>query len=97
MVAVPDYMRSTYTMIVCAYESEIPDQDYYPLIHVLREADMSYRSIAHVISLAKGGNPDDYLYDVGHLMPTMTIERQDVNRVIQKLNPCGYDSWRVEE
>lgn len=72
---VPDYIKSTFQMLVCAYPSGISDEDYYPLIHVLRGADMSYRSIAHAIPLVKGGDPDDYLYDVGHLMPTMIMER----------------------
>lgn len=93
---IPSYMCSTYQMILCAYPAGISQTDYHPLLYVLQESGMSYRSVAHAISLVIGGTIGEHSYQVGNVVSNIKLMEDDVNRVLPKLRQYGYDEWTKE-
>ena len=94
---VPEYLQSTIDMIVKSYPNGIPKDDYYPLIKIMKNCDMSDRSVAHVIAILKKGKYRDYLYDVAHIMPNTVITQAQMDSVVKRLSPNGYEAWLKEE
>lgn len=94
---IPLHMRLTYQMLLCAYPDGIPQTDYHPLLYVLQDSGMSYRSVAHAISLVMGGTIGEHSYQVGNVVSNITLREDDIGRILHKLRQCGYDEWIKEE
>jgi hypothetical protein len=83
-------------MLWCAFDSGIADDEYWPLIAVLREY-MSFRGIAKVISVADAKY--DYWAVFNDAMRFSTSSVPDwtqVYRIRDRLMPCGYVEWADE-
>lgn len=93
---VPDELRSTYTMIRCAFPAGIPQDAYSPLLAVLGE-QMSFRGTATVVAFVQGGNYIQYLNDAYAALSHNGPDAVAVERVKQALVPCGYQAWLDEE
>jgi hypothetical protein len=94
--AIPDELRSTYTMIRCAFLQGISQDDHLPLLAVLGE-QMLFRQAAAVIALLQGGTYVQYLNDAYAALSHIGPEAAAVQRVKQVLVPCGYQAWLDEE
>jgi hypothetical protein len=92
---VPEELRTTYTMIRCAFPTDIPANAYFPLLAILCEA-MSFRGAAETIALFLGGDYVQYLNDAYGARSSKAPEEPEVQRVKALLMPCGYHAWLDE-
>jgi hypothetical protein len=91
---VPEELRTTYTMIRCAFPTEIPADAYFPLLAILCEA-MSFRGAAQTIVFF-GGDYVQYLNDVFAACSTEAPAELEVQHVKALLMRCGYQAWLDE-
>jgi hypothetical protein len=93
---VDDSLLSTLEMLWCAFDSGIGEDEYWPLIAVLREY-LSFRAIARVITVMD--TRYEY-YTVFNDAMRFTAERVPdwtrVYRLRDRLMPCGYIDWANE-
>jgi hypothetical protein len=75
----------------------MPEEDYYPLLAIMKETGMSDRSVSSAIAAYKGGDYIDYLYDVEHVLPNRHVPEAERERVRARLKPHGFDEWAEEE
>jgi hypothetical protein len=94
--AIPDELRSTYTMTRCAFPQSISQDDYLPLLAVLGE-QMSFRQAAAVIALLQGKTYVQYLNDAYAALSHIGPDAAAVQQVKQVLVPCGYQAWLDKE
>ena len=94
---VPEELRSTCRLLLRAYPRGIPEQDYYPLLAIMKKTGMSDRSAASAIAAFKGGDYLDFLYDVAHVLPNREVLETEVERVRAVLEPHGFDEWAAED
>ncbi len=94
---IPNYFKSTVDMIESAYSSGFLEDDYFPLIKIMKSSGMSDRSVAEVLSILLGGKYINYLYDVAHLTPNKNIDAETISNIIHKLKGFGYDEWLAED
>lgn len=90
-------MKLTIEMFQRAYPQGITPEDYYTCIRIMKDSGMSDRSVAQAIGILKNKDYMDVLYDVAHEMPNRKIEAGEINRVVEKLKPHGYDRWLEED
>lgn len=93
---IPMELRSTYSMLECAFPDGIDDDSYLPLLAVL-EQSMGYRGLARVVSLFTGKDYGNVLNDVYGITSTHIPLPDAVARVKERLGPCRYDEWLGEE
>jgi hypothetical protein len=94
---IPDYFLSTIRMLDATYPSGVPEGDYYPLLRVFKDSGMSDRSVADVMTIYLQGDYTRCLYEVAQILPNKKIANEDVERVIAKLRPNGYEDWLLDE
>ena len=89
---VPDYLHELFDLVHCAYPIRIPEEDYWSVIALLHPY-CSFRTIPHVLAAL---TDKDYFWiynDVmGFGMDPMPPD-EDIARVKQKLDACGYQEW----
>jgi hypothetical protein len=90
-------MRSTVSLLSNAFPAGIPVGDLPPLIELMRESGMSNRAIAEALTLAHGGDYDDYLYQISHVVPTSSISSKDKERLRRQMLPYGFEQWAEEK
>jgi uncharacterized protein DUF3349 len=92
---VPYYLQDTYEMLKCAYPGGINEEDYIPVLAVLHP-HMSNRTLARVLAAL---TDRDYIYALNETMgfqvgdPLYPFEASDIDRVKEKLMPCGFEEW----
>ena len=96
-VEVPSHLKSTINMIKSAYPSGIPSDDYFPLIRIMKDSGMSDRNVSEVLSILRGGKYVDYMYDVAHLAPNKSINKNTISSIINTLKNFGFDDWCDED
>jgi len=97
MDGIPDHMQSTYRLLKGAFPDGIPEESYYPLLAVMKEAEMSDRSVAHAIGLYYGKDYTEHLYHVAHEMPNRSISEGEKCQIKDLLRPHGFEQWMEEE
>ncbi|MBI5961250.1 MAG: DUF3349 domain-containing protein [Chloroflexi bacterium] len=92
-VDLPEYYLSTYNMISCAFPDGITDEDYMPLVAILREeGQMSFRSIARFFTFVTNrGYPQ--IYNDALFSESNPPNQSEIVRVKYKLILCGYEQW----
>lgn len=97
---VPDYLRSTVTLITASFPTGLTNGEYFALLGILG-TEMSFRSLASAVALATGR---DYYMVLNDAYGSQSEVRHlyepppDVfASVRQRLNDAGYERWRLEE
>ncbi|MGQ3013513.1 MAG: hypothetical protein ACT6QS_07395 [Flavobacteriales bacterium] len=94
---IPQNLKLTVEMFRSAYPQGITPEDYYTCIRIMKDSGMSDRTAAQAIGILKSLDYTEVLYDVAHEMPNRKIEAGEINRVVEKLKPHGYDRWLEED
>jgi hypothetical protein len=99
---VPEYLRDTYAMLMCAFPDTIPEEDYAYVLYILRERGMSDRSIGKVIAAvqSKVDFVDEAYYDTyidasgdAPLAEEQIHDPQRLFGITRRLIPCGFSEW----
>jgi hypothetical protein len=93
---VDDTLLSTLEMLWCAFDTGIGEDDYWPLIAVLREY-LSFRAIAKVISVMDTRYHYWTVFEDAMRFHTSAVpDWTRVYRIRDRLMPCGYVDWANE-
>ncbi len=93
--AVPEYLRSTVSMMRSAFPDGLPLEDYRPLLHLFRERDWSYQGIAEAVQTCLEKEHADALHDAyGSDAPGAPLDK--VERLRQHLLSHGFEAWEKE-
>jgi len=86
---VPSYLMDIYSSIVCAYGEHIEEKHYEPLLAVLVE-DMSFRSIARVLSIACSTKDYHTILNDAYSIEDELISENTLSITRKQLGNCGY-------
>jgi hypothetical protein len=94
--SIPDYLQDIHFLLKCAFPNGISDEEYWPVLSLLHQV-MSFRTIAKVLSVLSNKHRTEVFNDASGygLDPPPPLE--DVERVRQKLNACGYEDWLIKQ
>jgi len=95
MDKLPEYLESTYRMLISAFPDGIDETLYFSLLAVLNE-EMSHKNIAHVISYFTGKNKGMVTNDIYKIYHA-SIDRNDTEKLKKHLSKHGYEEWLREE
>lgn len=86
-------LHDTFRMLKCAFPNGVEQEDFLPLLFILNES-MSFRQEARVVGELIGKSYMDLLNNIYFVASkSYTPESADIERVKQKLLPCGYREW----
>ncbi|MCL4249206.1 MAG: hypothetical protein KJ065_13750 [Anaerolineae bacterium] len=89
---IPDYLESTFNMLLCAFPNEVTDEQYWALLTILNET-MSQRTLAHVVSILTQKHWFLVFNDVAGVGVDPPPAPDVIKRVENRLRACGYDEW----
>ena len=92
--AEPEFIRIPCQGLRAAYPGGIPELDLYPVVDALVSLGFSNRNIARILGLFYGVSYIEFLHEVAHVYPNRSISPDDKARVLDRLRPHGYESWR---
>ncbi len=89
---IPDYLESTFKMLLCAFPNEVTDEQYWALLTILNET-MSQRTLAHVVSILTQKHWFLVFNDVAGVGVDPPPAPNVIERVENRLRACGYEEW----
>lgn len=96
IIDIEAHLLSTYELIECAFPNNIDSKSYFPLLALLYE-ELSDRNLAKVIAKYTGKDYHIVLNDIYGIASTDIPSQESIEKVKQKLLPCGYQEWLEEE
>ena len=93
--AVPEYLRSTVSMMRSAFPDGLPLEDYGPVLYLFRQRNWSYRGIAEAVQTCFEKEYTDALHDAyGSDTPRAPLDK--VEHLRQHLQSHGFEAWEKE-
>lgn len=89
-------LKSTYEMLICAFPDKVNEEDYLPLITLLRLGGMSFRTVASVMTHMIDKDYVLIYNDVSGAEADNLAKIYDLSSIEEKLKPCAYDEWVKE-
>jgi hypothetical protein len=89
---IPDYLRDTYNLLICAFPEGLRDEEYWPLLSILHST-MSFRTIADVLSVIARKDWVEVYNDASGFGVDLALPLEKVDTVKRKLEGCGYEEW----
>lgn len=89
---VSPHLLSTYRLINCTFPDGIESEAYFPLLALLYD-EISARNLAEIVAHCTGKNYGVVLNDLYRVRSTDIPEPEAIEKVRQRLLPCGYEKW----
>ena len=92
---IPDFLRSTYTMLHQAFPNGVDEESYLALLYLLYDymADENLALIMSAFVDRSWGVITNDLYKI----PQMKFNKKAIKEVKRKLDKCGFEDWKKEE
>ncbi|MEO8608283.1 MAG: DUF3349 domain-containing protein [Chloroflexota bacterium] len=88
--------ESTAAFIKCAFPNGLLDEEYFPLLYILRN-DMSIRAASSFVGMLLGKQYMEIYNDaLGVNNKTLLPDSEIVAQLKQRLIDCGYEMWLHE-
>jgi hypothetical protein len=89
---VPDYLQDIYEILKCAFPDGISEEEYWPVLALLHQV-MSHRTLARVLSIIADKMYIEVYNDASGFGLDPLPHPDEIEKVRQKLNPCGFEEW----
>jgi len=91
---IPDFLKSTYTMLYQAFPQGVEEESYWALLSLLYDymADENLALIMSVFVDRPLGVITNDIYKVFQ----MKFNKKVIKEVKQKLDTCGFEDWKKE-
>ena len=96
MTQTPEYLRTTYQLLRCAFPNNIADDEYEAVIYFFHPY-MSFRTLATVLAIITNRTYIHILNDVMGYNGKLPADTKILQEVHNRLNNCGYPQWIKSE
>ncbi len=86
--------ESTAMFIQCAFPNGLPEEEYFPLLYILRH-EMSSRAAASFVGMLLGKGQVEIYHDALGAKNKI-LDPEFVAQLKQRLIDCGYETWLDE-
>lgn len=91
---IPDFLKSTYTMLYQAFPNGVDEESYCALLYLLYDY-MADENLALIMSAFVDRSLGVITNDI-YKVHQMKFNKKTIKEVKQKLDKCGFEDWKKE-
>lgn len=91
---IPDFLKSTYTMLYQAFPNGVDEESYWVLLYLLYDY-MADENVALIMSAFVDRSLGVITNDI-YKVYRMNFNKKAIKEVKRKLDTCGFEDWKKE-
>ncbi len=92
---IPDYLKSTYTMLFQAFPNGVDEERYWAVLYLLYDY-MADENLALIMSVFVE-RPLEVIANDIYKVCQLKLDKEVIKEVKRKLDTYGYEEWKIEE